>query len=234
MNANEPARRGPGNPRRSTLIAGASGLVGSHLLRGLLDDATVSRVHAPGRRELSVRHPKLTTQVVDFLALPPLPAVDEVYLALGTTIRQAGSQAAFRAVDLDANLAVARAALAAGARRIGLVSAMGADAHSRIFYNRVKGELEDALTGLGPEALVIARPSFLIGDRSALGRPVRRGEALGIWTSRAARILLPENYRPIEAARVADALRAEVPVAMGKRVLSSGELQRAGAAPQGY
>src|SRR5581483_6669242 len=78
-------------------------------------------------------------------ALPPLPPVDEVYLALGTTIKVAGSQAAFRAVDYDANLAVARAALAAGARRCGLVSAMGADAKSKVFYNRVKGELEEAL-----------------------------------------------------------------------------------------
>lgn len=215
---------------RTALIAGASGLVGSHLLGGLLDDAAVQAVHALGRRDLPVHHPKLTTHVADFRALPALPPVDEVYLALGTTIRQAGSQDAFRAVDFDANLAVARAALAAGARRIGLVSAMGADAHSRIFYNRVKGELEDALTGLGPQTLVIARPSFLIGDRSALGQPVRPGEALGIWTSRAARILLPENYRPIEAARVAAALRAEVPVAAGKRVMLSGELQRVGAA----
>ena len=215
----------PGTSRRCALIAGASGLVGSHLLRGLLDDTAVQAVHALGRRELAANHPKLTVQVVDFRALPALPAVDEVYLALGTTIRQAGSQAAFRAVDFDANLAVARAALTAGARRLGLVSAMGADARSRIFYNRVKGELEDALTELGAEALVIARPSFLIGDRSALGQPVRAGEALGIWTSRAARMLLPENYRPIEARRVAEALRAEVPIAVGKRVLLSGALQ---------
>lgn len=106
---------------------------------------------------------------------------------------------------------------------------MGADVHSRIFYNRVKGDLEDALTELGFETLVIARPSFLVGDRSALGQPVRRGEALGIWTSRATRVLLPENYRPIEATRVAEALRAQVPVTVGRQVMLSGELQRANA-----
>ena len=215
----------PSPASRNALIAGASGLVGSHLLQGLLDDAAVKAVHALGRRELSIRHPKLQAHVVDFRALKGLPAVDEIYLALGTTIRQAGSQAAFRAVDLDANLAVARAALAAGGRRIGLVSAMGADARSVIFYNRVKGELEDALAELEPDTLVIARPSFLIGDRKALGQPVRRGEALGIWSGRVTRFLLPDNYRPIEAARVADALREVVPVTIGRRVLLSGDMQ---------
>lgn len=212
-------------PARRVLIAGASGLVGSYLLQGLLDDPAVQVVHALGRRDLAVRHPKLHGHVVDFGALPPLPACDEVYLALGTTIRQAGSQPAFRAVDFDANLAVARAALAAGARRVGLVSAMGADAGSRIFYNRVKGELEDALAALAPATLVIARPSFLVGDRAALGQPVRPGEALGIWTSSAARVLLPRNYRPIAASRVADALRAAVPAATGRQVLLSGAMQ---------
>src|SRR6266481_703419 len=114
-------------------------------MKGLLADDSVKNIHALGRRALDRQHSKLVYHVVDFVALPLLPPADEAYLALGTTIKVAGSQAAFRAVDFDANLAVARAAKAAGARRIGLVSAMGADAHSRIFYSRVKGELEEAL-----------------------------------------------------------------------------------------
>jgi uncharacterized protein YbjT (DUF2867 family) len=97
------------------------------------------------RRALDARHPKLQVHVVDFRRLPALAPVDEAYLALGTTIKVAGSQAAFRAVDLDANLAVAKAAIAAGAKRVALVSAVGADARSSVFYNRVKGELEEAL-----------------------------------------------------------------------------------------
>jgi uncharacterized protein YbjT (DUF2867 family) len=109
---------------RAVVLAGATGLVGRVILEGLLADASVASVHSLGRREPGVSHPKLTTYVVDFEALPPLPPVDEVYLALGTTIKAAGSQAAFRAVDFDANLSAARAALAAGARRCGLVSAM--------------------------------------------------------------------------------------------------------------
>ena len=92
-------------------LAGATGLVGRAILEGLLADTSVAAVHAIGRRNPGRVHPKLISQVVDFAALPPLPPLDEVYLALGTTIKVAGSQAAFRAVDFDANLAVARAPL---------------------------------------------------------------------------------------------------------------------------
>jgi uncharacterized protein YbjT (DUF2867 family) len=149
--------------KRAVALAGATGLVGRALLDGLLADTCVQEVHVLARRKPRVAHAKITCHIVDFAALPPLPPVDEVYLALGTTIKVAGSQAAFRAVDFDANLAVARAALAAGARRCGLVSAMGADATSSVFYNRVKGELEEALAQLSFDALVIARPSLLLG-----------------------------------------------------------------------
>jgi uncharacterized protein YbjT (DUF2867 family) len=103
------------DPSRTTLLAGATGLVGRELLTGLLADSAVGAVHTLGRRVLRLSHPKLTQHIVDFKALPALPRVDEVYLALGTTIKAAGSQEAFRAVDYDANLAVAMGALAAGA-----------------------------------------------------------------------------------------------------------------------
>jgi uncharacterized protein YbjT (DUF2867 family) len=206
-------------------LAGATGLVGRALLEGLLADESVTSVHALGRREPGIIHPKLNTHVVDFAALSPLPPLDEVYLALGTTIKTAGSQTAFRAVDFDANLAVARAALAAGARRAGLVSAMGADAKSRIFYNRVKGEIEDALTQLTFEGLVIARPSLLVGDREALGQPVRTAERMATAVSKLLGPLIPANYRPIAAAKVARALLARVPATRGRVVLLSGEMQ---------
>lgn len=211
---------------RTVLIAGATGLVGRELLTGLLADASVAQVLSLGRRRANVKHSKLTQQVVDFAALPALPAVDEVYLALGTTIKVAGSQQAFRAVDFDANLAVARAARAAGASRAGLVSAMGASAASAVFYSRVKGELEDALAGLGFEGLVIARPSLLVGDRESLGQPGRFGERAGFLVGKVLGALVPADYRPIPASRVAAALRAEVPRARGLQVLLSGALQR--------
>jgi uncharacterized protein YbjT (DUF2867 family) len=211
---------------RITLLAGATGLVGRELLGGLLADATVGAVHSLGRRPLGVAHPKLTHHVVDFQALPPLPRTDEVYLALGTTIKVAGSQAAFRAVDYEANLAVAKGAFAAGARRLGLVSAMGASARSSIFYSRVKGELEDALAQLGFETLVIARPSMLAGNREALGQPVRGGENLAARVTQVLRPLIPANYQSIAARDVALALLREVPRMQGRQVLLSGQMQR--------
>ena len=213
---------------RRVAIAGATGLVGQYLLQQLLADETVSQVYALGRREPKLRHPKLTALVVDFARLPTLPALDEVYLALGTTIRQAGSQSAFRAVDFAANLATAEATLAAGARRIALVSAAGADADSRVFYNRTKGELENALMALAPDALLIARPALLLGDRSALGQPVRRLESwsqqlllrVGHW--------LPSGWRPIAAEHVARALSGLLASSPGIRILGSAEMQDVG------
>ncbi len=211
---------------RTVIIAGATGLVGREILRGLLADPAIDHVHVLGRRAPPVVSPKLTAHVVDFTALPSLPSADELYLALGTTIKTAGSQAAFRAIDHDANLAIAKAALASGTRRVGLVSAMGADATSRIFYSRVKGELENDLTALPFAGLVIARPSLLVGARAELGQPSRPGEDWGARLSRLLGVLIPPNYKPIKAADVAAALLAAVPSATGTMVLLSGAMRR--------
>lgn len=210
---------------RTIIIAGATGLVGKEILEGLLADRTVVAVHSLGRKAPAIQHPKLTPHIVDFAALPGLPPADEVYLALGTTIKVAGSQAAFRAVDYDANLAVATAALAAGAKRAGLVSAMGADAKSTVFYSRVKGELENALAQMPFEGLVIARPSMLVGNREALGQPTRRGEEWASAFGKVLGFLIPANYKPIEAAAVARALLSAVPSGKGKKVLLSAAMQ---------
>ena len=210
---------------RTIVLAGATGLVGQELLASLLSDPTVAAVHTLGRRAPALQHPKLAAHVVDFAALPTIPEADEVYLALGTTIKVAGSQAAFRAVDFDANLAVAEAALASGARRAGLVSAMGADSKSRVFYSRVKGELEDALGALPFSRLAIARPSLLVGNRDALGQQNRTGEEIGYAVSQALGFLIPANYKPIQAAAVARALLAAVPSDAGAKVMLSGEMQ---------
>ncbi len=212
--------------QRTVILAGATGLVGREILQGLLADPTVSAVHSLGRRAPDTQHPKLTAHLVDFAALPPLPPADELYLALGTTIKVAGSQAAFRALDYDANFNVARAALAAGVKKVGLVSAMGADARSKIFYNRVKGELEDALTQLPFEGLVIARPSLLIGDREVLGQPKRSGEMIGEAIAQVLGFLIPANLKPIEASTVAQALLTTVPAASTCTVLPSGAMRK--------
>lgn len=213
---------------RTVILAGATGLVGRELLEKLLADPTVACVHCFGRRKPQLQHPKLTAHIVDFAALPALPAADELYLALGTTIKVAGSQAAFRAIDHDANLAVAKAALAAGVRRVGVVSAMGADARSKVFYSRVKGELESALVSLPFDGLVIVRPSLLVGLRAELGQPTRPGEAWGIAISKALGFLIPANYKPVAAGDVADALLSNTPSVQGKKVVLSGAIGRTG------
>lgn len=216
------------NPR-NVLLAGATGLVGGLLLQALLADPGVREVHALTRRPLALRHPKLLVHTVDFAHLPALPPVDEVYLALGTTIKVAGSQAAFRAVDFDANLAVAQAALAAGARRVGLVSAGSANARSATFYTRVKGELEDALKAMPFKALVIAQPSLLLDDRDGLGQPTRLGERIAIPLAKLLAPLLPGAYKPVHARAVAQALVRTVPTVEGVVVLPSDVLARIGA-----
>lgn len=210
---------------RVALVAGATGLVGREILAALLADETYAQVHAVGRRMLATTHPKLYSHVVDFAALPALPAVDDVFIALGTTIKVAGSQRAFRAVDFDAVAALASAARAAGATRVGVVSAMGASTSSPIFYNRVKGEMEQAVARLGFDTLVFARPSLLAGDRESLGQPGRSGEKLALIALKFA-ALIPANYQAIDASRVARALIHAVKTsANGTRVLPSGEMQ---------
>lgn len=210
------------------MVAGATGLVGQEILAVLLADKAYRSVHILGRRALQKSAPRLTQQVVDFAALPRLPKADEVYIALGTTIKVAGSKAAFRAVDLDAVVAVARAARAAGATKLGVVSAMGADAKSPVFYNQVKGEMEEALASLGFQSLVIARPSLLSGERAALGQPARRGEHIGLVVSTLLKPLIPANYRSIDARDVAQALVHAVQGATaGTYRMLSGEMQGA-------
>lgn len=212
---------------RTALIAGGSGLIGRALLT-LLQGGRYRTVHALVRKLPTPlpAEPKVQFQCVDFDRLPALPAADDVYIALGTTIKVAGSQEAFRRVDCEYVLAIARAARVAGARRLAVVSAMGANADSRIFYNRVKGEMQQRVAQLGYESLLIAQPSLLVGDRAALGQPVRRGEVLAGQVFAPVMRLLPRNYRPIEAKAVAATLyHAMLSAAPGVRVFKSGEMQ---------
>lgn len=220
-------------------VAGASGLVGRALLQSLAADAGVAAVHAVLRRAPKAgalpSAAKLQALIADPAQLgapgvPALPGIDAAFCALGTTIKLAGSQAAFRAVDFDAVLAFARAARAAGAQRLGVVSALGADARSAVFYNRVKGEAEAALIAMGWPRLVIARPSLLLGDRSVLGQPTRAGEQIAQTLTPAIGWLLPKRLRPIRAEVVAQALhRALAADGPAVQILESDALQWLGA-----
>ena len=187
------------------LHIGATGLVGQLVLARLLASPLVTQVTAPTRRPLDIQHPRLHNPVVDFEALPedaPWWAVDAVICTLGTTMAAAGSRAAFRRVDHDYPLQVAQLACRHGAQSYALNSATGASARSSIFYNRVKGELEDALVALDYPSLVLVRPGLIDGDRE---QP-RAAEGRALVVSRLLRPLLPMKWRPSRATRIADAL----------------------------
>jgi len=219
------ARRAPA----TVLLAGATGLIGRELTDQLLALIPEPRLHALVRRVPDAADGRVRWQCVDFAALPALPAAEQAYCCLGTTIKQAGSQAAFRAVDFDAALAFARAARSAGVRRFGVVSALGASVRSAGFYNRVKGEMEAAVAALGFDSVVIARPSLLAGDRAALGQPQRSGEQLALWLTGPIAGLIPKGMRPIKAQSVARAMMVALHQQQpGVRIVESGELQDLG------
>lgn len=208
---------------RSVLLVGATGLVGGEILRQLGKDDGVHEVRALVRRPLDGPVPsKVRVIVAEFDLLESTPEwfkVDQVFSALGTTIRKAGSQGAFRRVDLEFPRSIAALARAQGARQFLLVSSIGADPRSRIFYSRVKGELEDAVIKLGYPAVTIARPSFLLGPRKEL----RVGELL----MKRAGFLLPAVWKPVEAGQVASALiRAARDETPGVRILDNLALRR--------
>lgn len=219
---------------RRALIAGASGLVGSRVLARLLADARWSEVHALVRRPLpaalralpGAADGRLVEHEVDFASIARrsgLPRVDDVALCLGTTIRAAGSQQAFRRVDFDAVVGTARVALRGGAQRLAAVSALGADASSRVFYNRVKGETEAELSRLDYASITLLRPSLLDGER-AESRPAER---LALGLARPLAALIPARWRPIAADAVAaalvEALRRGEP---GLRIVESDRIAR--------
>ncbi|MDG9927835.1 MULTISPECIES: oxidoreductase [unclassified Pseudomonas] len=204
------------------LLAGATGLTGEHLLDRLLSEPTISRVLAPSRAPLA-EHPHLDNPVGALAELLPSlqGPIDSAFCCLGTTIRQAGSQDAFRAVDHDLVLAFARRAHELGARHFLVISAMGANPGSSVFYNRVKGETEAALRAMDWPQLTIARPSLLLGPR----REFRLGERLAAPLLR----WIPGKYRGIEAAVLARALwRLALEEGEGVRVVESDELRRLG------
>ena len=204
----------------ATWIAGATGLVGRALCAEWPEAIALARKPSPGMATVDYARP------ASFAALP---APARILIALGTTMAQAGSREAFRAADFDAVLTVARAARAAGATQCGLVSALGANASSAVFYNRVKGEAEDALRALGFERLVIARPSLLDGEREKLDQPRRGAEAWTLKLTRPLAGLIPAIWRPISPQRIARAMRLalETP-GPAVRVIESGEMQRLG------
>jgi len=190
---------------RNAMIAGASGLVGSFCLQRLLRESRYDNIHSLVRRPSGLAHARLVEHVVDFDSLenePTLPAVDDVYCCLGTTIAKAGSREAFEKVDHDYVLSLGRITRLTGAQRFLLVSALGADPVSGVFYNRVKGSTEVDIQQLDFPALHILRPSLLTGPR----KDFRMGERLAIPVTALLRPLMRGSlarYRAVHADHVA-------------------------------
>jgi uncharacterized protein YbjT (DUF2867 family) len=193
-------------PAKTALIVGASGLIGSHCLDALLKHPAYARVESWARGQSTRAHPRLVQRQIDFERLQEqVLQADDVYCCLGTTIGVAGSQEAFRRVDYGYPLALAGLAAAAGASSFLLVSALGADAASGVFYNRVKGELERDIRKLGLKRWHFFRPSLLIGERAE----PRLGERVGLVLGKVVGPLMlggMAKYRPIKAAAVARAM----------------------------
>lgn len=216
---------------RTALLLGATGLVGGELLTLLLADADYRQVTMLVRRNLPRTHPKLVQRVVDFKDLSrdaDAFKVDDVFCCLGTTIKKAGSQEAFRVVDYAYPLESARLAARQGAGQYLLITALGADAQSSVFYNRVKGEVEEAIGKLPLRSLHIFRPSLLLGDR----QESRTGEKIAVAVMKPLGFLLAgplKKYRGIQARTVAQAmLRTAKRNLTGRHAYNSDVIQEMG------
>lgn len=192
--------------KKTAIVIGATGLVGSHVLNLLLDDDRYSSLKVFHRRSTGIRHKKLDEHIIDFNKIETWRnqlTGDELYSAMGTTIKKAGSKEAQYKIDVTYPLEVAKAAAANGVKKYSLVSSAGADKDSKLFYPRIKGELDDAVSRLPFNRITIMRPSILDGDREE-SRP---GERFGLAVMRiVGKIPGLKKYRPIPAEKVAKAM----------------------------
>jgi uncharacterized protein YbjT (DUF2867 family) len=187
------------------LLAGSTGLIGNQLLELLLADKYYSKIIALSRKPLAITNPKLENIVVEVEQLEKHQLkADDVFCCLGTTMKQAGSKAAFRKVDFDYPLQLAKVLKTNGAQQFLLVSALGANKKSGIFYNQIKGEIEEAITSVGFRTLHIFRPSLLLGPR----KDHRSGEEAAKVFYKIFGFLIPKKYQGLESIKVARAMQA--------------------------
>jgi uncharacterized protein YbjT (DUF2867 family) len=187
---------------RTAIVAGASGLVGSALVSQLLLSSQYSQVVILVRNRINLEHPKLIQLVIDFDQMEDLTVnfkVDDAFCTLGTTISKAGSKAAFIKVDHDYVCSFAKKVHELGATGFYIVSSMGANPSSSIFYNKVKGTTEEDLKKIGIHRLVILRPSLLLGPRTEK----RAGEKFASWIMQALDFMIPLKYKAIHVNKVA-------------------------------
>ena len=207
------------------VLIGATGAVGKDLLQALLEDARYTEVVAFARRALGVQHEKLREHTIDFDApatWQELVKGDILFSTLGTSLKQAGSKEAQRHIDYDYQLAFAKAARANGVKSLVLLSSIGADSKSSIFYLRLKGELDDAVQGLGFDSLTIVRPPSLIRAKSK-----RFGETASVKFLQAANAIgLAKRLAPMETAVVARSMAAlGLDSASGTRIIEGQDVR---------
>jgi len=191
--------------KNTALIIGASGLVGMELTKQLLLYKRYDKVITLVRKPLPITHEKLEQRRYDFdWKTADLIEGDELFCCLGTTIKTAGSPAAFRKVDYDYVLETAQLAISKGVKKIALVSSIGANKDSKIFYSRIKGEIEAAVSALDFDACFLLRPSLLLGNRTEL----RMGELVSKFAMTLFSPAIPNKYKGIEAKQVAKAMIA--------------------------
>jgi uncharacterized protein YbjT (DUF2867 family) len=191
--------------QKKALILGASGLTGNLLLQQLLNNPVYQQVYAYVRREMPVQHPKLIQLVTNYDQLDSAVDADDVFCCLGTTIKKAGSQEAFRQVDLVYPLKVATLQRQSGSTHFLLISAIGANARSGIFYSRTKGEAEEGITALQYPITSIFQPSLIVGNRDER----RTGEKIAMYLMPIFAPLLMgswRKYRPIAVEKLANAM----------------------------
>lgn len=188
---------------KTAIIVGATGLVGKELCKQLLADERYDKVKLLVRKSQAVTHPKIEEVIIDFNNLNALNITgDELYCCLGTTIKTAGSKEAFYKVDFEYVVQIAKKALHGGVKKVVVVSAMGANKNSSVFYNKVKGEMEGTVSQLGFQNCIIVRPSMLLGNRTEF----RLAELIGKKVMTALSFLIPAKYKAIHDYQVANAM----------------------------
>ena len=211
---------------RTALVAGGSGLIGRELVQKLINSDQYGLIYLLSRKQGGLVHEKIREIVVDFEQMNLLKfdePIDDVFCTLGTTMKQAGSRENFEKVDYKYVVALANLGKEAGAKKFLVISAMGANPKSSVFYNKVKGMTEEALKNIGFRQLVILRPSLLMGERPE----PRFAERIAGFFMTALSFLIPDNYKAIRAEKVADnLLRMALSSTDGVSIVESGEMIR--------
>jgi len=185
---------------KTAIVLGATGLIGKKVTEHLLKNDSYSTVIILVRKPLNINHPKLKQHIFNYDAIDKtLLKGNDLFCCLGTTIKTAGSKEAFRKVDLDYVVNVAKAAKENGINHFAVVSAMGANKNSTVFYNQIKGEMEEAIKSIGFDSTYVIRPSLLLGDR----KEFRFGELIGKFFMITLSFLIPKKYRAIYDVQVA-------------------------------